>query len=57
MQNNFYTGEGLLYENYRKGLNNLENNIITVTTTITTTTTTIVYDDNDELRPLFRKAV
>lgn len=60
MQNNFYTGEGLLYENYRRGLENMSSNdVIRIyrTTTITTTTTTVIYEDDDELKPLFRKAV
>lgn len=59
MQNNFYTGEGLLYENYRRGLEKMSNDVITIyrTTTITTTTTVIYEDDDDELKKLFIKVV
>lgn len=51
MCSNFFTGNGLLYENYRRGLKNRNRDYYQdeiITTTITTTIETIIYEDYDD---------
>lgn len=64
MQSNLYTGNGLLYENYRRGLENRydeDDFRISISISAEPIKITIYLDDeeenNDVLRPLFRKAV
>lgn len=66
MQKNFYTGNGLLYENYRRGLENRREEYdfeytteinVNISIPIQINITRDNNDDNNELRPLFRKAI
>lgn len=58
MQSNLYTGEGLLYENYRRGRSRSESDSIKISIScpITITITNYIEEEDNELRPLFVKA-
>ena len=59
MQSNLYTGEGLLYENYRRGVHSEYTTIhqsIHISIPISIKATITITEEDDELRPLFIKA-
>lgn len=64
MQNNLYTGKGLLYENYRRGIGSLDygdncttiHQSIHISIPVSIKATITITEEDDELRPLFVKA-